>query len=522
MKIDVPRGWSPFSDKPKLPVECQVDADSFQLGQNDGWYEIAHVLAKLEREKAEVACDLEKPSILIPVYYQGIGDWLRSVISIRNLKSVSNQRVVLVCLDTPVARDMVKTQLRGVVSEIIWVPKTKPFYHDEAECSLDWYFCQSHLAWDIIFKHLADQNTDSIVLRNPNHKLPPYDEFMYDFRLGMLNSARQNYSVSEESRVFAEEWFNAHQIDPCKTFGIGFRTDRNLSSSHRMSNQNHINRVIAYLALNHPECSLLFFGDKPEFDVNTRGLNFEDFTECWLQGVTLNQQAAVLSQTMAVSGINSGSIDLPVMTGVPALRLRTHRPPSPYFNDQISSALTVNVMKYGDEEEQLHSLDNAIELFFSELSQAGNGQQRIFYVGSKTALCRDVSSSADEDGLNIESVLSRADPKLEVIDADAISTEELEMTIWQFYKKGVFPIITTSQTQHDLARIQESIFSNGYGWKYLNTICTGIVCSPDEVVQVTQNLLDSKECLRKAIYAGYLKAFLRAECKSFSELVVTN
>lgn len=523
MLIEVPRGWSPFSQKPKLSTECQVRSDSFQLSEGGDWHDTANALASLEHQGTEVAYNHERPTILVPVYYQGIGDWLRAVVSLKTVKSALNQRISLVCLDTPVARDMIATQLSAVISDVIWVPMKEPFYHGEAECSLDWYFCHSHLAWNILLAQLQEQFKDSVVLRNPNYKLPPYDEFRYDFRLGLLDSAQtEKYHVSEESRVFANKWFESHRIIPEKCFGIGFRTDRNLSSSHRMTNQDHINRVIAYIAVQYPDSTLICFGDRPDFEINTSGLNIVDFTECWHQGTTLNQQAAVLSQTRAVVGINSGSIDLPVMAGVPALRLRTHQPPSPYYNDQISSKLTVNVLKYGEEEEQVHSLDKALELFFSEVDRPSDTQSRIYYVGSKKTIYREISGSKDEDSLNIQTVLNGEDPQSRIVDADTSTLDETESYIWQCYRAGSFPIVTSNQPLQLQDKIQRGIFMNGFGWKYLDSINSGIIIHPDETDQTVQYLCQHPNYHKKAIFAGYLKYSLRTEAQAFHDFSENN
>lgn len=470
----------------------------------------------------------EDPRLLVPVFVNGVGDWIRASQAIRDLRSVQNQEVSLICLDTPVARDFIDTQLEGVVNNVFWLPMTSPFYNGEPSASLDRRLTDSHAVWQeahtLVSERMADEDPDRgvVTIHNPNYSLPPYEEsgepFEFDYRLALFGHEDPSigYEISSASQAFADKWWGDHVTEKSHTFAVSFRENPNLSQPARNSNRETMKKLIDGIEEKHgDDVRLLFYGDAPDPVIaeyaEEKEIEVTDFCEAWKEGVSLNEQAAVISRSEAVFGYNSGGLDLGLCTGKPGIRLRGRKQAHPYFNDLIQSPLTVNVERSAIKDPA--SVVQATKIFFNEMDRLSEqaSERRAIYV------CGDGNYKRERlslDPIETSQILRGKKPEVKKVLVSELPENEEEGILFGMYKKGVIPVVVGGDEREAISRVLE----DGYGYYYLDQVPTGAICRPEEATRVIKSLEDDTDKAKLMVSAGFYKYLARWEGGQFVKM----
>lgn len=396
---------------------------------------------------------------------------------------------------------LIDTQLARHINGAFWIPKSPPYYNQEPSESLDWNPSSSHIAWELLLEDIMsrDNNKDaSVILRNPNRKLPPYGRFVFDYRLGLFACENQtiSYNLTSESQSTADSWWRnktKRNNSTRRTIGIAFRNDPNLMSAHRNTVTANINFLIKQIKDRQPNIDLVLFGNTPPDELELAGLDAYDFCNSWKIGASINEQAAVLARLDGVIGINSGGLDLPLACGVPGLRLRAPLPPYNFLNDYLSAS-TISVAK-----DRVTSLDVLAEAADRFLGILGDRQEDSRQNNTSVYITPDGITRRKRipiPPIELNSVFNGKNPRIVVL-----TEEEGINPVIECHRQGIFPIIATEVDNPTLA----AHFNEGYGLKYLDRIPTGVITSPNLAGEVERQLLENPNELNMRIYAGYLK-----------------
>ena len=514
--IEVPNGWSPLSTKSPSYWQVRKESDGHVVFDQN---RKEHTIPKPSLSEIEaISYNPEElnghPRITIPFFYQGVGDWIRSAASIKNIKAASLQNIQILGLKDPLSCDFVDTQLARHINGAFWIPKSPPYYNQEPSESLDWNPSSSHIAWELLLEDIMsrDNNKDaSVILRNPNRKLPPYGRFVFDYRLGLFACENQtiSYNLTSESQSTADSWWRnktKRNNSTRRTIGIAFRNDPNLMSAHRNTETANINFLIKLIKDKQPNTDLVLYGNTPPDDLDLAGLDAYDFCNSWKVGVSINEQAAVLARLDGVIGINSGGLDLPLACGVPGLRLRAPLPPYNFLNDYLNSS-TVNVAK--ERATNADALAEAADRFLGILEDRQDdtkGNNTNIYITPDGIIRRE---RIPIPPIELNSIFKGKGPRTVIL-----TEEDGIRPVIECYRQGIYPIIMTEKDNPTLT----AHFNEGYGLKYLDRIPTGVITPPSSVDEVERHLLEDTDDLNMRIYAGYLKYITMKEQEQITEL----
>ncbi len=373
-----------YSDE-KIEISNPENSNDFLLLSRKSLFEnVRREVYSYERLREDI--------FVIPYFVYGVGDYLRQMAAMRQIRREHPDRYISIfAFDNPANRELMEVQLKGVVDEVIWITEDRPawggFVLDDRSpavpsygvfapdgLSVNWPFMRSprRVSAELLVrqyvKHLDREGTGVRKIFQPMNDFDyrtfgVETEFLNDY---LHEGVKIEFEVSPEGKLLADLFYRGIDWDPGREIIAAFalRLDpKGLEARRRNSDVPQVIRLAKYLRSR--GVKILFFGESiaehaPEIMeafANDTGV-FDMTKKFATASLPYGYDAAVLSRATFAVGMNTGNLDLALATGIPGIRYGEYHYPA--FNASLVGDYTINLMGVRGEDQVLRNSDESI------------------------------------------------------------------------------------------------------------------------------------------------------------------